>query len=531
MPSSRFSGVYLNRRAMIVVLVLAGVVGSMAFYRTHMAAAASFLGITTATQTPLDDQSVAALIALDRATETVAQQVSPAVVKIQVTARVTPGQEEDGDNGPGGDGQGPGGNEPNNPFEQFFGPFMGQMPQQPRIEQGLGSGVIISPDGYIVTNNHVVAGATNISVSLNDQRQFPGRVMGTDKLTDLAVVKINANHLPNAPWGDSRTLKAGENVLAFGNPFGLGFTVTRGIISALGRPRLSGNMRAPGDFIQTDAAINPGNSGGPLVNAHGEVIGINSAIYTPSGAFSGVGFAIPSEIAKPVIAALIAHGKVVRGYIGVIIGDLDPERAKFFHVPATTKGALVSQVDPNSPGGKAGLKVGDVIVSYNGQKVDSASELQLMTGNTAPNTTVNLSILRDGRPMNLKVTLGELPSGNEEAANQPGGEQGGGVKLGVAVTDLTPQIRSQLNLPSSVQGVVIERVQPGGPAFNAGLSRGDVIQEVNRHPVHNGQELRTELQRLSAGQDVLLLVYTGGGSSFVVIHPRQQPPSGGGAPE
>ena len=313
MPSSRFSGLHLNRRAMILVLVLAGVVGSMAFYRTHLgSSAASFLGITTATQTPLNDQAVASLVALDEATEKVAQQVSPAVVKIQVTARVTPGQEEGGDNGPGGDGQGQGqgqgGNDQNNPFEQFFGPFMGQMPQQPRIEEGLGSGVIISPDGYIVTNNPVVAGATNISVSLSDQRQFPGKVVGTDKLTDLAVVKINATNLPNAPWGDSRALKAGENVLAFGNPFGLGFTVTRGIISGLGRPRLSGNMRAPGDFIQTDAAINPGNSGGPLVNAHGEVIGINSAIYTPSGAFSGVGFAIPSEIAKPVIAALIAHG-------------------------------------------------------------------------------------------------------------------------------------------------------------------------------------------------------------------------------
>jgi serine protease Do len=290
-------------------------------------------------------------------------------------------------------------------------------------------------------------------------------------------------------------------------------------------------MRAPGDFIQTDAAINPGNSGGPLVNAHGEIIGINSAIYTPSGAFSGVGFAIPSEIAKPVVTALIAHGKVVRGYIGVIIGDLDPERAKFFHVPANTKGALVSQVDPNSPGGKAGLKVGDVVVTYNGQKITSANQLQLLTGGTAPNTTVTLGILRDGRPMNLKVTLGELPSGNEQAANQPEGGQAGGVKLGIAVTELTPQIRGQLNLPSNVQGVVIERVQPGGPAFNSGLSRGDVIQEVNRRPVRNTQELRAELQKLQPGQDVLLLVYTGGGSSFIVIHPRQAQQPSGGTPE
>lgn len=529
MPSSRFSGLNLNRRAMILVLIVAGVVGSMAFYRTHLAAsAASLLGITTATQAPLDDQAVAALVALDQATEKVAQQVSPAVVKIQVTARVTPGQEEGGDSDQGEGG--PGGGQ-NDPFQQFFGPFLGQMPQQPHIEQGLGSGVIISPDGYIVTNNHVVAGATNISVLLSDQRQFPGKVVGTDKLTDLAVVKINATNLPNAPWGDSRTLQPGENVLAFGNPFGLGFTVTRGIISGLGRPRLSGNMRSPGDFIQTDAAINPGNSGGPLVNAHGEVIGINSAIYTPSGAFSGVGFAIPSEIAKPVIAALIAHGKVVRGYIGVIIGDLDPERAKFFNVPANTKGALVSQVDPNSPGGKAGLKVGDVVVSFNGQKITSANQLQLLTGGTAPNTTVTLGILRNGQSMNLKVTLGELPSGNERAANQPEGEQGGGVKLGIAVTDLTPQIRSQLGLPETVQGVVIERVQPGGPAFNVGLSRGDVIEEVNRHPVHNAQELRTELQKLPPNQDVLLLVYTGGGSSFIVIHPQQQQQPSDGAPE
>src|SRR5437764_13531648 len=256
-----------------------------------------------------------------------------------------------------------------NPFGQFFG-FPNMPNQRPRIEHGLGSGVIISPDGYIVTNNHVVEGAVNINVTLGDRRVLPAKLVGADPLTDLAVVKVDATDLPSIPWGDSTKLRPGQSVLAFGNPFGFRFTVTRGIVSALNRPNPDAtNRRKPGEFIQTDAAINPGNSGGPLVNARGEVVGINTFLISDNGSFSGMGFAIPSQIVKPTVDALIAHGKVVHGYMGIGITDVTPENSKFFDL-SKSAGALVSQVEPDSPAAKAGLKTGDVITGLDGKPVN-----------------------------------------------------------------------------------------------------------------------------------------------------------------
>ena len=265
-------------------------------------------------------------------------------------------------------------------LRQFFG-GMDDPPacrNQPQIEHGVGSGIIISPDGYIVTNNHVVDGATQIRVTMNDRRVLNAKVIGTDKLTDLAVIKVNASDLPTVAWGDSTRLKPGQTVLAFGSPFGyFQFSVTRGIVSAVNRPNpYSDDARKPGGFIQTDAAINPGNSGGPLVDAHGELVGINTFIISNNGAFAGAGFAIPSQIVKTTTEQLIKHGKVEHGYLGININDVTPDNAHFFHVNDAA-GAIVAQVSPDSPASKGGLKQGDVVTEVNGQKIVNASGLQM----------------------------------------------------------------------------------------------------------------------------------------------------------
>ena len=280
-----------------------------------------------------------------------------------------------------------------------FGPNGQMMKPQPQIEHGVGSGVIISPDGYIVTNDHVVDGATQVRVTLNDRRVFTAKVVGVDKLNDIAVIKIDAKNLPSVPWGDSTKLRPGETVLAFGNPFGnFPFTVTRGIVSGLGRPNpYSDDPRKPGDFIQTDAAINPGNSGGPLVDARGEVIGINTFIISNSGSFAGAGFAIPAEIAKSSAEQIMKSGTVHHGYLGITMNDVTPDNAGFFNLPDAT-GAIISQVTPDSPASRAGLKSGDVLRELNGKKIDDGSMLQVAVSEMAPGTAIDLGILRDGKP-------------------------------------------------------------------------------------------------------------------------------------
>jgi len=459
---------------------------------------------------PLSAESVSALLSLDHAMETLAARVTPAVVNVAVTSKGKPTQAEE--QLPDGMQQFFGG--PNGPFGRFFGPG---MRQQPQIEHGIGSGVVISPDGYIVTNNHVVDGAVDIRVTTSDRRVLKARLVGTDPLTDLAVIKVDDAKLPSVPWGDSTDVLPGQTVLAFGNPYGFRFTVTRGIVSAVNRPNPdSSDPRKPGEFIQTDAAINPGNSGGPLVDARGQVIGINTFLISPSGTFSGMGFAIPVKIAKPTVATLIQYGKVSHGYIGVGITDVTPDNAKFFNLTNNT-GAVITQVEPDSPGGKAGLRIGDVVKEIDGQKVTDAGQLQVAVGEKQPGTKITLGILRDGKDISVPVTLEDMNHRSAEAEAGPGAEHGK-AHWGIGLGDLTPDLREQIQAPSEVHGAVIENVEPGSSADNAGLERGDVIVQVNRHPVESATDVQHALANVPKGQDALLLVWSNGGNTFRVLH-------------
>ena len=397
-----------------------------------------------------------------------------------------------------------------------------RRPQQPRVEHGLGSGVIISPDGYIVTNNHVVDGATDVRVTMSDRRILPAKVVGTDPLTDLAVIKVDGTNLPNAPWGDSTKLHPGQTVLAFGNPFGFRFTVTRGIVSALNRPNLSSDdARKPGQFIQTDAAINPGNSGGPLVNARGEVVGINTFLISPSGSFSGMGFAIPTQIVRPTVEKLIQFGKVTHGYMGIGIADVTPENSKFFHMDKAV-GAVVTQVEPDSPGAKAGLKVGDVITQIDGKEVSDAGG-SAGRGGTAESGHDHPSAGHARRQE-------RFAPGHSRSHGQPRQVRQGNLRrrhgqtaLGSrAVVTSLPKCASNCRRPDDLHGAVVQQVQPGSPADNAGLQRGDVIVEVDRKPVQSAADVQKALSSVPKGQDALVLVWSNGGNTFRVLHPAQE---------
>ncbi|MFY9911457.1 MAG: DegQ family serine endoprotease [Candidatus Sulfotelmatobacter sp.] len=399
-------------------------------------------------------------------------------------------------------------------FQQFFG---GQTPHAPeeQRERGLGSGVIISPDGYILTNNHVVEKSTDIKVMLPDKRQFPGKVIGTDPQTDIAVVKIATTGLPTIPLADSSKLQVGDYCFAIGNPFGVGETATMGIVSATGRNGLS--IEDYEDFIQTDAAINPGNSGGALVNALGELVGINTAILSGGGGNQGIGFAIPINMAKYVMDQILKHGKVVRGYIGVGIQDVTPELARVFHVTAG-KGALVSNVDPNSPGGKAGLQRGDVVIEIDGQPVQGANDLRLKVGTMTPGTTVHLKVDRNGESRDFSFALGEAPTGKTAATN-PAGTPENSPMRGVQVDELTNDIRQQLGLKPSVKGVVVTNVADDSPAADAGLQRGDVIEQINRQPVNSVAEYQHLISE-AGKQSTVLLINRGGNTTFLVVQPE-----------
>ena len=400
-------------------------------------------------------------------------------------------------------------------FQQFFGRQFQGAPRQER-EQGLGSGVIISADGYILTNNHVIDKATEIKVILSDKREFPGKVVGADPKTDIAVVKIKATGLPTVTLGDSSKLEVGDYAFAIGNPFGVGETATMGIISATGRNGL--DIEDYEDFIQTDAAINPGNSGGALLNARGEVIGINTAILSGgSGGNQGIGFAIPINMAKYVMDQILKHGKVMRGYIGVGIQEVTPELAKQFNVPAE-KGALVREVESNSPGAKAGLQTGDVITEMNGQPIAGPNELSLKVGMMTPGTTVHLNVVRNGETRDVNLTLGEAPSGKVAGKTTEGSAENSPMK-GVQVDELTGDIRQQLGLGPDVKGVVVTDVPAGSPASEAGLQRGDVIEQVNRHPVDSVAEYQHLIHEAGA-QALVLLVNHNGNTVFLVVQPE-----------
>jgi serine protease Do len=506
----------LTRRMVLPAIATGALVaaGAWSLARTASAAAAPPPPAAPA----MNESSVEPLLSLDHAMEALAAHVTPAVVNVNVTSRVNPRQaEEDGENNQQQDQQqmqqffGPG-----SPFGQFFqGPE--QRPEQPAIEHGLGSGVIISPDGYIVTNNHVVAGAIDISVTMSNRDIYPAKLIGTDPLTDLAVIKIDGHNLPSIPWGDSSSLRPGELVLAFGNPYGFRFSVTRGIISALNRPNPEADRRKPGEFIQTDAAINPGNSGGALVDARGQLIGINTFLISPTGAFSGMGFAIPTEIVEPTVNALMKSGKVEHGYIGISISDVTPDNAKFFDMKKAV-GAVVSDIAPDSPGSRAGLKTGDVITELDGQPVSDAGELQMETSQKQPGDTIHLEVVRDGQDLNLPVTLGSFHNGGSQELAQSGN---GKARWGLGVANLTPEVRQQIQVPQSVQGAVIENVRPGSPADNAGLARGDVILSVNRKLTSSASEVAQQLSGVPKGQDAMVLVWSNGGDTFRVLHSNE----------
>ncbi len=497
------------KRKLAVPVMAVALAGSFVTYECVKPATAAANAAPAPSAAPLDVDSVGALMALDKAMETVAARVTPAVVNVTVTSRNRGGETAQQDQSEDMQQFGQ-----SNPFGQFFGPH-GR--RQPQIEHGMGSGVVISPEGYIVTNNHVVDGAVDIRVTTSNRRVLKAKLIGTDPITDLAVIKVNATDLASAPWGDSKELHPGQTVLAFGNPYGFRFTVTRGIVSALNRNNPDpSNPSKPGEFIQTDAAINPGNSGGPLVNARGEVVGINTFLISPSGTFSGMGFAIPTQIVKPTIETLIRDGKVQHGHMGIGIADVTPENAKFFS-DSTAMGGVVTQVEADSPAAKAGLQIGDVITEVDGHKVSDAGELQVVIGQKQPGMKINLTVLRDGKTMTVPVTLEELGSRKGEG-NSSSSEGTGKMRWGLGLGNLTPEVREQIQSPSDVHGALIEQVQPGSAADNAGLQQGDIILEVNRHKVQSASDVQQALSSVPKGQDALVLVWSNGGNSFRVLH-------------
>ena len=367
----------------------------------------------------------------------------------------------------------------------------------------------------------MIAGAKDIKVTLHDRRVLNGHVVGADKLTDLAVVKVNANDLPAIAWGDSTKLEQGQTVLAFGSPFGsLRFSVTRGIVSAVNRSDpYREDARKPGGYIQTDAAINPGNSGGPLVDVHGQLVGINCSIITNSGSFAGAGFAIPSQMAKAISTQLIEHGKVTHGYLGIAMNDVSPENAHFFNLKDAS-GAIVAQVTPDSPASHAGLQQGDVIVGLNGQHIADSSALQVAVSEMSPGTQLTLDLMRNGSPTTVRLTTGEYHAkGQQVADNDSDGAGANNGKLGVAVGDLNAQERQQMNVPEDVHGAVVEKVRPGSPAEDAGLQPGDIILQVNRKPTTSADQFVGQVHGSATGQDLLLLVWSKGNASYRTVTP------------
>jgi serine protease Do len=403
-------------------------------------------------------------------------------------------------------------------FRHFFGQQFGNMPRE-RRERALGSGVIVSKDGYILTNNHVVSDADEVLVVTTDGRELHAKTVGADEKTDLAVVKVPADDLEPIALGDSAKLRLAEVVLAIGNPFGLSGTVTMGIVSALGRTHMG--ITDYEDFIQTDAAINPGNSGGALINTRGELVGINTAIESRTGQYEGVGFAIPINLARSVMNSLIKFGHVERGYLGVMIQEVKPEMAQALGLPKAG-GALVGDVTKDSPAAQAGLQRGDVVIRFNGKDIADTNQLRNLASETPVGSKVEVVVLRDKKEKPFTVTIGRLPQDNTEAnpvpANAPEKEESES-SVGMTVSALTPALRQHIEAGPNVNGVVVTRVDPDGHAAQAGLQVGDVIMEVNREPVKSGADLKRAVAH-PTDKRVLLLVYRGGSTSFVLLRTK-----------
>lgn len=389
-------------------------------------------------------------------------------------------------------------------FDDEFGGFFDR--QREYTQTSLGSGVIVdSVNGYLLTNYHVIKGADEIKVKLYDKRVLDGTVIGYDAKTDIAVIKIKADGLRAIKWGDSDKLKVGETVIAIGNPYGLNLTVTSGIVSATGRANVG--ISDYEDFIQTDAAINPGNSGGPLVNVRGELVGINTAIFSTTGGYQGIGFAIPSNMAKIVMDNLIKHKKVVRGWLGVTVMDVDTEMAKANNLKEV-KGAVVTDVQEGSPADKAKIMMKDIILNFDGKEVEDAAHLRNLVVSTPPGKTVKVEIIRNGKPMILNVIIGELPSEQKVASSES-------VLAGIHVEDLTQKTRSQLNIPKRINGVLISSIEPGSPAEGI-LRQGDVIMEINNQKINNVKDF-SKVANQTKGRAIVWF-YRNGIVSYVTLN-------------
>jgi serine protease Do len=403
---------------------------------------------------------------------------------------------------------------PSDPFfQQFFGKRFGTGPEVPkqRREQSLGSGVIVSPEGYVLTNNHVVEGATDVKVTLSDKRELKAQIIGTDPKTDVAVLKLEGSSFPAITLGDSSKVQVGDYALAIGNPFGVGQTVTMGIVSAKGRGNLG--IEDYEDFIQTDAPINPGNSGGALVNDRGELVGINTAILSHgSGGNEGIGFAIPVNLARDVMNQIMDHGKVTRGYLGIVIQPITPAMAKALG-EKEAKGVLVGDVSPKGPAQASGVERGDIILELNGKAINDNNELRNTIAMMQPGETVTLKVARNGNTRDISVKLGELPGSKEEAQNERGGASKDALE-GVSVENLDTETAKDLGLPASTKGVVVTEIDPASPKADSGLRKGDVIQEVNHQPVHNVAEFEQALHK-TGKENALLLVNRGGTTLFI----------------
>jgi len=462
-----------------------------------LSAGISSSDIAAAREKAISPESVKTLSGLSEALADVADAVRPAVVNISTTSVVNM---EDS----------PYGDMFNDPFfRHFFGDGHPGMKRKYK-SSALGSGVIVNENGFILTNNHVVKGADEIKVILYDKREFKGKVVGTDPRTDLSVVKIEATNLPTLTLGDSSKLKTGDVVLAIGNPFGLNQTITMGIVSAVGRSNIG--LADFEDFIQTDAAINPGNSGGALVNGRGELVGINTAIFSTSGGYMGIGFAIPSDMAKSVMDSIIKHGKVIRGWLGVSIQNLTPDLAKSLGIKET-EGALIAGVENSSPADKAGLKRGDLITEMNGKKITDATALRNVVASMAPGAKADIKIIRSGKELTITAALGEYKEKKivkKTAYNN--------AFKGVTVQEITPSLRDKLNLPEGMAGVVVTDIASDSPSQGL-LQVNDVIEEMNRKAVRSAQEYEAIVSKIGEHDTILLLICRDGGSIYMTLKP------------
>jgi serine protease Do len=442
----------------------------------------------------ISKESIDILTKVGQATAEIVDAVRPAIVNISTTRTVK--------------FQGGGDQFLNDPFfRRFFGDRF-QTPKE-RKSLGLGSGVIVDADGYILTANHVIQGADEIKVTLSDKREFKGKIVGSDIMTDIGVVKIDAKDLPSVKMGDSAKLRVGETVLAIGSPYGLSQTVTMGIVSAVGRANVG--IADYEDFIQTDAAINPGNSGGALVNVRGELVGINTAIFSTSGGYQGIGFAVPTSMAKAAMDSLINKGKVVRGWLGVSIQSLTPELAKQFEL-TDEKGVLVGDIVEDSPADKGGLQRGDIIVEVQGKKIDDPNQIRNMVAGIEPGQEIEMKIIRENKPITKNLTVSELPTDVQKPAK---GEYGN-LLNGVRVQELTPEFIERFDIPKKLKGVIVAEVDENSPAFGI-IKPGDIIQEINKQNIAGLKDYENVAGKIKQDEDVMLFVRRGQASKYITL--------------